>query len=179
MEEATEVCAGTIVTTNAQATYTIATSSSNTNLVTSQNNQPISLVGEHHFPPPRSRTPTVAGGPQITIGPPVRNFLLYDKNAGNQVVEVTPIELSNLQAEAPSRWQEAYNIYVLNDNTNQRAREAFDKGWITFESTQRIYMNALHQTRVLCHQGQLSHTYLRHMLSYGKFYGYISLYVNS
>ena len=179
MEEATEVCAGTIVTTNAQVTYTIATSSSNTNLATSQNNQPISLVGEHHFPPPRPRTPTVAGGPHITIGPPVRNFLLYDKNAGNQVVEVTPIELSNLQAEAPSRWQEAYNIYVLNDNTNQRAREAFDKGWITFESTQRIYMNALHQTRVLCSQGQLSHTYLRHMLSYGKFYGYISPYVNS
>ena len=179
MEEATEVCAGTIVTTNAQVIYTIATSSSNTNLATSQNNQPISLVGEHHFPPPRPRTPTVAGGPQITIGPPVRNFLLYDKNAGNQVVEVTPIELSNLQAEAPSRWQEAYNIYVLNDNTNQRAREAFDKGWITFESTQRIYMNALHQTRVLCRQGQLSHTYLRHMLSYGKFYGYISPYVNS
>ena len=103
MEEVTEVCARTIVTTNAQATYTIATSSSNTNLATSQNNQPISLVGEHHFPPPRPRTPTVAGGPQITIGPPVRNFLLYDKNAGNQVVEVTPIELSNLQAEAPSR----------------------------------------------------------------------------
>ena len=179
MEEATEVCAGTIITTTAPVTYTIATSSSNTNLATSQNNQPISLVGEHHFPPPRPRTPTVAGGPQITIGPPVRNFLLYDKNAGNQVVEVTPIELSNLQAEAPSRWQEAYNIYVLNDNTNQRAREAFDKGWITFESTQRIYMNALHQTRVLCHQGQLSHTYLRHMLSYGKFYGYISPYVNS
>ena len=179
MEEAREVCVGTIVTTNAQATYTIATSSSNTKLATSQNNQPISLVGEHHFPPPRPRTPIVAGGPQITIGPPVRNFLLYDKNAGNQVVEVTPIELGNFQAEVPSRWQEAYNIYVLNDNTNQRAREAFDKGWITFESTQRIYMNALHQTRVLCHQGQLSHTYLRHMLSYGKFYGYISPYVNS
>ena len=179
MEETTEICAGTIITTTAQVTYTIATSSSNTNLATSQNNQPISLVGEHHFPPPRPRTPTVTGGPQITVGPPVRNFLLYDKNAGNQVVEVTPIELSNLQAEAPSRWQEAYNIYVLNDNTNQRAREAFDKGWITFESTQRIYMNALHQTRVLCRQGQLSHTYLRHMLSYGKFYGYISPYVNS
>ena len=100
--------------------------------------------------------------------------MLYDKNAGNQVVEVAPIELNSLQADAPSRWQEAYNIYVLNDNTNHRAREAFDKGWITFQSTQRIYMNALHQTRVLCCQGQLSHTYLRHMLSYGKFYGYIS-----
>ena len=179
MEEATAICTGTIATISTQATYTIATSSSGTNLVTSQNNQPISLVGEHHFLPPRQRTPTVAGGPQITIGPPVRNLLLYDKNAGNQVVEVVPIELSTLQAEAPSRWQEAYNIYVLNDNTNQRAREAFDKGWITFQSTQRIYMNALHQTRVLCRQGQLSHTYLRHMLSYGKFYGYISSFVNS
>ena len=179
MEEATEVCAGAIITTTAQVAYTIATSSSNTNLATSQSNQPISLVGEYHFPPPRPRTPTVARGPQITVGPPVRNFLSYDKNAGNQVIEVTPLELGNLQAGTPSRWQEAYNIYVLNENTNQRAREAFDKGWITFESTQRIYMNALHQTRVSCRQGQLSHIYLRHMLSYGKFYGYISPYVNS
>ena len=83
MEEATEVCTGTIVTTKIQATYTIANSSSGTNLVTSRNNQPISLVGEHHFLPPRQGTPTVAGGPQITIGPPVRNLLLYDKNEGN------------------------------------------------------------------------------------------------
>ena len=52
------------------------------------------------------------------------------------MVEVTPLELGSLSAGAPSRWQEAYNIYVLNDNMNQRAREAFDKGWITFESTQ-------------------------------------------
>ena len=110
MEEATEVCSGTIITTTAQAAYTIVTSSSNTNLATSQNNQPISLVGEHHFPPPRSRTPTVVGGPRITVGPPVRNFLLYDKNAGNQVIEITPLELGNLQAGASSRWQEAYNI---------------------------------------------------------------------
>ena len=179
MEETTEVCAGIINTTTAQVVYTIATSSPNTNLATSQNNQPISLVGEHHFPPPRPRIPTVAEGPQITVGPPVRNFLLYDKNAGNQVVEITPIELGSLQAGAPSRWQEAYNIYVLNDNTNHRAREAFDQGWISFETTRRIYMNALHQTRVSCRQGQLSHTYLRHMLSYGKFYGYISPFVNS
>ena len=125
MEETTEVCAGTIVTTKIQATYAIATSSFATNLVTSQNNQPISLVGEHHFLSPRQGTPTVAGGPQITIGPPVRNLLLYDKNAGNQVVEVAPIELNSLQADAPSRWQEAYNIYVLNDNTNHRAKGSF------------------------------------------------------
>ena len=45
MEETTEICTGTIVTTKIQATYAIATSSSGTNLVTSQNNQPISLVG--------------------------------------------------------------------------------------------------------------------------------------
>ena len=179
MEETTEICTGTVVATKIQATYAIATSSFGTNLVASRNNQPISLLGEHYFLPPRQETPTVAGGSQITIGPPVRNLLEYDKNTGSPVIEVTPIELNSHQANAPSRWQEAYNIYVLNDNTNHRAREAFDKGWITFQSTQRIYMNALHQTRVLCRQGQLSHTYLKHMLSYGKFYGYISAFVNS
>ena len=179
MEETTEVCAGNIITNTTQVTYSIATSAANTNLATCQNNQPTSLVGDHHFLPPRSGTATTTGSPRFTVGPPVRNFLLYDRNSGNQVVETTPLELGSLHAGAPSRWQEAYNIYVLNENTNQRAREAFDKGWITFESTRRIYINTLHQTRVLCHQGQLSHMYLRHMLSYGKFYGYISPYVNS
>ena len=53
MEETTEICTGTIVTTKIQATYAIATSSFETNLVASQNNQPISLLGEHHFLPPR------------------------------------------------------------------------------------------------------------------------------
>ena len=76
----------------------------------------------------------------------MRNFLLYDKSAGNQVVEGTPLELGSLHAGAPLRWQEAYYIYVLNDNTNQRVREAFDKGWIMFKSARRIYVNALHQT---------------------------------
>ena len=63
MEETTEVCTGVIITTTAQVTYSIATSTTNTNLATCQNNQPISLVGDHHFPPPQSRTPTTAGGP--------------------------------------------------------------------------------------------------------------------
>ena len=35
MEDTTKVCAGTINATTAQVTYTIATSSSNTNLATS------------------------------------------------------------------------------------------------------------------------------------------------
>ena len=179
MEDTTEVCAGVIVTTTTQVTYSIATGATNTKLATCQNNQPVPLLGDRHFPPPQSRSPTATRGPQITVGPPIRNFLLYDKNSENQVVETTPLELGSPHAGAPSRWQEAYNIYVLNENTNQRAREAFDKGWISFESTQRIYINTLHQTRVLCHQGQLAHTYLRHMLSYVKFYGYISSYVNS
>ena len=179
MEETTEVCAGVIDTTTTQVTYSIATGATNTKLATYQNNQPVPLLGDHHFHSPQLRSPIATGGPQITVGPPVRNFLLYDKNSENQVVETTPLELGSLQAGAPFRWQEAYNIYVLNENTNQRAREAFEKGWISFESTQRIYINSLHQTRVLCHQGQLARTYLRHMLSYGKFYGYTSPYVNT
>ena len=179
MEETTEVCAGTINVVTTQVTYAVAASSSDTNLATSQNSQPTSLVGEHHFPPPTPKTPPVVGNLQATVGPTIRNFLQYDKNARNPIVEETPIELGNLQAGAPSRWQEAYNIYAINENTNQKAREAFDKGWISFESVQRIYMNSLHQTRVSCRQGQLSHIYLKHLLSYGKFYGYISSHVNS
>ena len=83
MEEATEVCAGTIITTTAQIAYTIATSSSNTNLATCKTINPYLWWENIIFPPPRPRTPTVARGPQITVGPPVRNFLLYDKNAEN------------------------------------------------------------------------------------------------
>ena len=78
MEETTEVCAGTINVVTTQVTCAIAASSSDTNLATSQNNQPISLVGEHHFPPPKPKTPSVVGDLQVTVGPPIRNFLQYD-----------------------------------------------------------------------------------------------------
>ena len=52
MEETTEVRARTIDTTTAQVTYSVATSTSNTNLAKSQNKQSISLVGKPHFTPP-------------------------------------------------------------------------------------------------------------------------------
>ena len=39
---------------------------------------------------------------------------------------------------APTRWQEAYNLYILHKETNQKARQAVVSGCITFAATQRI-----------------------------------------
>ena len=74
---------------------------------------------------------------------------------------------------APTRWQEAYNLYLLYEETNKKARQAVLTGCITFAATQRIYMSSLQECRRLNSQGKLALCYLQYMLNFGKFYNYI------
>ena len=74
---------------------------------------------------------------------------------------------------APTRWQEAYNLYLLYEQTNKKARQAVLTGCITFAATQRIYMSGLQECRRLNSQGKLAFCYLQYMLNFGKFYNYI------
>ena len=73
----------------------------------------------------------------------------------------------------PTKWQEAYNLFLISDETNKRARDAYESGCITFASVQRIYMAGLHQARFSCGQGNLAFCYVQCMLNYGKHYKYI------
>ena len=79
---------------------------------------------------------------------------------------------------APTRWQEAYNLYILHEETNQKARQAVLSSCITFAATQRIYMSGLQECRRLNSQGKLAFCYLQHMLNFGKFYNYIGPNIN-
>ena len=79
---------------------------------------------------------------------------------------------------APTRWQEAYNLYLLHEETNKKARQAVLTGCITFAAAQRIYMSGLQECRRLNSQGKLAFCYLQYMLNYGKFYNYIGPNIN-
>ena len=79
---------------------------------------------------------------------------------------------------APTRWQEAYNLNLLYEETNQKARQAVLSSYITFAATQRIYISGLQECRRLNSQGKLAFCYLQYMLNFGKFYNYIGPNIN-
>ena len=79
---------------------------------------------------------------------------------------------------APARWQEAYNLYILHEETNQKARQTVLSDCITFVAIQRIYMSGPQECRRLNNQGKLAFCYLQHMLNFGKFYNYIGPHIN-
>ena len=78
----------------------------------------------------------------------------------------------------PTKWQEAYNLYLFHEETNRKARQSVLNGCITFAATQRIYMNSLQECRRLNSQGKLAFCFLKYMLDFGKFYKYISPNIN-
>ena len=78
----------------------------------------------------------------------------------------------------PTKWQEAYNLYLFHEETNRKARQSVLNGCITFAAAQRIYMNSLQECRRLNSQGKLAFCFLKYMLDFGKFYKYISPNIN-
>ena len=79
---------------------------------------------------------------------------------------------------APTKWQEAYNLYLFHEETNRKARQSVLDGCITFAAAQRIYMNSLQECRRLNSQGKLAFCFLKYMLDFGKFYKYIGPNIN-
>ena len=78
----------------------------------------------------------------------------------------------------PTKWQEAYNLYLFHEETNRKARQSVLNGCITFAAAQRICMNSLQECRRLNSQGKLAFCFLKYMLDFGKFYKYISPNIN-
>ena len=79
---------------------------------------------------------------------------------------------------APTKWQEAHNLYLFHEETNRKARQSVLDGCITFAAAQRIYMNSLQECRRLNSQGKLAFCFLKYMLDFGKFYKYIGPNIN-
>ena len=74
----------------------------------------------------------------------------------------------------PTKSQELYNIYCLNDHMNHVARRAFDKGWISKAETKRIFHRGLGEAFDAFQKGFLASHYVDNMINYGKFYEYLS-----
>ena len=74
----------------------------------------------------------------------------------------------------PTKSQEVYNVYCLNDHMNHVARRAFDKGWISKAEVKRIFHRGLGETFDHYQKGHLASHYVDNMINYGKFYKYLS-----
>ena len=74
----------------------------------------------------------------------------------------------------PTRVQEAYNVYCMNDHANHVARRAYEKGWISRARVKKIFHRGLDDTFEEFRDGCLPPLYLNNMINYGKFYKYLS-----
>ena len=74
----------------------------------------------------------------------------------------------------PTRVQEAYNVYCMNDHANHVARRAYEKGWISRARMKKIFHRGLDDAFEDFRDGCLPPLYLNNMINYGKFYQYLS-----
>ena len=74
----------------------------------------------------------------------------------------------------PTRVQEAYNVYCMNDHANHVARRAYEKGWISRARVKKIFHRGLDDAFEDFRDGCLPPLYLNNMINYGKFYQYLS-----
>ena len=74
----------------------------------------------------------------------------------------------------PTRAQEAYHVYCMNDHANHMARRAYEKGWISKARVKKIFHRGLEESFEGYRDGYLPPLYLDNMINYGKFYKYLS-----
>ena len=67
----------------------------------------------------------------------------------------------------PTRVQEVYNLYCLNDHANHMARK------ISLDAVKKIYHRGLGETFDAFREGFLAPHYVDNMINYGKFYKYL------
>ena len=74
----------------------------------------------------------------------------------------------------PTRVQETYNVYCMNDHANHVARRAYEKWWISRARVKKIFHRGLDEAFEGFRDGCLPPLYLNNMINYGKFYKYLS-----
>ena len=82
--------------------------------------------------------------------------------------------LRSVCTTAPTKVQETYHVYCMNDHANHIARRAYEKGWITRARAKKIFHRGLDEAFEGYRDGCLSPLYLNNMINYGKFYKYLS-----
>ena len=74
----------------------------------------------------------------------------------------------------PTKVQETYHVYCMNDHANHVARRAYEKGWISKARVKKIFHRGLEESFEGYRDGYLPPLYLDNMINYGKFYKYLS-----
>ena len=77
-------------------------------------------------------------------------------------------------ATPPTKAQETYHVYCMNDHANHVARRAYEKGWISKARVKKIFHRGLGESFEGYRDGYLPPLYLDNMINYGKFYKYLS-----
>ena len=77
-------------------------------------------------------------------------------------------------ATPPTKVQETYNVYCMNDHANHMARRAYEKGCISKARVKKIFHRGLEESFEGYRDGYLPPLYLDNMINYGKFYRYLS-----
>ena len=77
-------------------------------------------------------------------------------------------------ATLPTKVQETYNVYCMNNHANHVARRAYEKGWISKARAKKIFHRGLAESFEGYRDGYLPPLYLDNMINYGKFYKYLS-----
>ena len=77
-------------------------------------------------------------------------------------------------ATPPTKVQETYNVYCMNDHANHVARRAYEKGWISKARVKKIFHRGLVESFEGYRDRYLPPLYLNNMINYGKFYKYLS-----
>ena len=72
-------------------------------------------------------------------------------------------------ATPPTKVQETYNIYCMNDHANHVARRAYKKGWISKARVKKIFHRGLEESFEGYRDGYLPTLYLNNMINSGKF----------
>ena len=73
-------------------------------------------------------------------------------------------------ATPPTKVQETYNVYCMNDHANHVVRRSYEKGWISKERVKKIFHRGPGESFEGYRAGYLSPLYLDNMINYGKFY---------
>ena len=125
---------------------------------------------------------TGASGPEIPINvgyQPQQYPLRYSYNSSGYQhsflnYQECPINFDRPDySSPPTRAQEVYNLYCLNDHANHMARRAYEKGWITVDSVKKTYHRGLGETFDAYRGDLLAPHYVDNMINYGKFYKYL------
>ena len=74
----------------------------------------------------------------------------------------------------PTKVQETYHVYCMNDHANHVARRAYEKGWISKARVKKIFHRGLEESFEGYRDGYLPPLYLDNMINDGKFYKYLS-----